>query len=190
MKFVALLGLVSGLAYIVLAIVASGRGRRPLSNAEKTDSVVFAFEQTALLIEGEPTRERMRKLATLCATTALRSFKLEFDYSPESVGRLERAIMIGWGGGEPNMLESVDPRVLVSFGAYIGEVLVRRTNGRWVTGMADNDPGNVLFLASGGDTVSVSPFLLVREKFGNMYGFDLSIAFTALEQKLTELHVA
>ncbi len=189
-KLVALLGLVAGIAYLVLAAVSYGRSRRRSEEAASEGKVVFSFEPTAILVEGEPTDERMRKLSTICASIGRKVFNEEFDYSVDSIARLDRIIVAGWGSEDPSMTVDVDPQVIIACGAYLGEVLVRRTRGRWVTGMTDLDPANVFFLANGDQTVSVSPFLLIRETFANMYRFDLAIAFTALEQKLKELKAA
>lgn len=135
----------------------------------------------------EPTPERMRKLAGLCATIGSRVFGEKFDFSLESVAAVDRAVMRGWGESEP----AADDDVVLSFGAYLGEVLVRHTRGRWVTGLVEGEPGEVLFLAPSDDeAVNFSPFRLVREKFENPYRFDLSIAMTALQQKLKELQAA
>jgi hypothetical protein len=128
----------------------------------------------------------MHKLAAICASTGRRAFGEEFDFTVESVARVDRAIVAGWGEHEGGVSDDV----LLSFGAYLGEVLVRRTRGRWVSGWTEADPAEVLFLGPNDDTVNVSPFRLVREKFEKMYKFDLSIAFTALEQKLKELRAA
>jgi hypothetical protein len=144
--------------------------------------VILSIEDNAL-IEGEITSDRMHKLAGICASIGRRAFAEDFDFTVESITRLDRAITAGWGESD----EDPDPDVLLSFGAYVGEVLVRRTRGRWVSGLTETDPAAVLFLAPNNETVSVSPFLLVREKFGNIYKFDLSIAFIALQQKLKEL---
>ncbi|MEO5928840.1 MAG: hypothetical protein ABIR47_02800 [Candidatus Kapaibacterium sp.] len=184
--YLAILGLIAGGAYIVLAVIAFGRSRRRHADEEiERGRVVLNFEENELL-EGEPTDDRMHKLAAICASLGKRVFAEDFDFTVESIARLDRAIMTGWGESD----EDINPQVLFSFGAYVGEVLVRRTRGRWVSGMTESDPATVLFLGPNDDTVSVSPFMMVREKFDNMYKFDLSIAFTALEQKLKELKAA
>ncbi len=188
-NFLAILGLVAGAAYIVLAIVAFGRSRRRHAELpEVTTGRIILNIEDDMLIDAEPTADRMKKLAAICASLGRRVFGEEFDFTVESIGRLDRAIIRGWGDLEEDQEVSQD--VLLSFGAYLGEVLVRRTRGRWVSGLTDNDPATVLFLGPNDETVSVSPFMLVREKFDNMYKFDLPIAFTALEQKLKELKAA
>jgi hypothetical protein len=185
-NYLAILGLLAGGAYLVLAVVAFNRSRsrhsQPQDEAPPVPRLVLSFEDNPLN-EGEPTPERMKKLAANCATTCRRVFSEELNYTIESIDALERAITMGWGNAE----EEVSHDVILSFGAYMGEVLVRRTRGRWVSGLTDDDPATVLFLGPGDEAVSVSPFLLAREKFTKMYGYDLSIAFTALEQKLREL---
>ncbi len=105
----------------------------------------------------------------------------------ESIARLDRAIVKGWGDSG----EDVSNEVILSFGAYLGEILVRRTRGRWVSGMTEMEPAAILFLgADESDAVSFSPFMLIREKFNNMFRFDLAMALTALEQKLKEANAA
>jgi hypothetical protein len=183
-NYLAILGLLAGGAYLVLAVVAFNRSRHRHDDVSEEDAgrLVLTFEENPL-IEGEPTPERMRKLAGICAAAGRRVFAEDLDYSVESIPRLERAIMIGWGDSDGEISEDV----ILSFGAYVGEVLVRRTRGRWVSGITDSEPASVMFLSPEDDPVSVSPFLMIREKFEKMYAFDLSIAFTALEQKLREL---
>jgi hypothetical protein len=183
----ALLGLVVGVAYLVLAVVAFNRSRHRHSEHDAdrsgSDSVVLNLVANPMVSDGEPTPVRMRKLAGVCVATSRRAFGEDFDYSMESITRLDRAIVKGWGDSDTE----VSNEVVLSFGAYLGEVLVRRTRGRWVSGMTDLEPAAVLFLgADENDVVSFSPFMLVREKFNNMFKFDLSIAVTALEQKLKE----
>lgn len=183
----ALLGLIVGAAYLVLAVVAFNRSRSRHDDESLTQEsgnrVILNLDETPIVIEGEPTHARMRKLATMCVSTSRRAFKEDFDYTMESVARLDRAIVKGWGDSD----EEVSNEVILSFGAYLGEILVRRTRGRWVSGMTDSEPAAILFLgADENDAVSFSPFMLVREKFNNMFKFDLSIAMTALEQKLKE----
>ncbi len=187
MTVVAILALVAGVSYLILAIVVF----RASPRADDVDGhVVFEFEEPAVLIEGEPTDRRMRKLAAICASTGRATFKQPLDYSVESVARVDRMIVTGWGtDAEDTGRRPLNDHVVLVFGAYLGEVLVRRTRGRWVTGLTPDDPGNVFFLNGANDAVSVSPFLLARQKFADMYRFDLAVAFTALEQKLKELNV-
>lgn len=188
MTILAILALVAGTCYVILAIVVYSRSRH---GEEAHGHVVFQFEEPAMLIEGEPTDRRMRKLAAICASTGGRAFTQLLDYSVESITRIDRMIVSGWGErGNEEPSRDIDDHVVLAFGAYVGEVLVRRTKGRWVTGMMPDDPAYVFFISRGNETVSVSPFLLVRRKFTDMYRFDLAMAFTALEQKLRELNVA
>ena len=187
----ALLGLIVGVIYLVLAVVAFNRSRsrhEAHSAADAPgDAVVLNLAANPIVSEAEPTPVRMRKLAAVCVATSRRAFAEDFDYTMESVARLDRAIVKGWGDSS----EEVSNEVVLSFGAYLGEILVRRTRGRWVSGMTDLEPAAVLFLgADENDVVSFSPFMLVREKFNNMFKFDLSIAVTALEQKLKEARAA
>lgn len=185
--YLAILGLVAGCAYLVLAVVAFNRSRARLKEAEAEEGrMILSIEDAVMLVEGESTDTRMRKLATICASLGRSVFAEDFNYSVESLASVDRAIVAGWGNSD----EELNPQVILTFGAYVGEVLVRRTRGRWVSGLTEIEPATVLFLGPNDDTVSVSPFLLVREKFENMYRFDLSIAFTALEQKLKELKAA
>ena len=186
-SILALFGIAVGALYLVLAVVAFNRSRgRHAEQPERSGEVVLSIEENPIRGD-EPTPDRMRKLAALCASVGSQSFGEQFDYSVESISRLDRAIVSGWGESD----EQPEDAIIHSFGAYLGEVLVRRTRGRWVTGLSDSDPANVLFLGPGDDdVVSFSPFMLVREKFAKMYSFDLAIAFTALEQKLKEVRAA
>src|SRR4051812_21968908 len=116
--YLAILGLIAGGAYIVLAVIAFGRSRRrPADEEIERGRVVLNFEENELL-EGEPTDDRMHKLAAICASLGKRVFAEDFDFTVESIARLERAIMIGWGESD----EEINPQVLFSFGAYVGEV--------------------------------------------------------------------
>jgi hypothetical protein len=186
--YLALFGLIVGGVYLVMALVARRRLRAREATAEPEGGrVILSIEDDSSLIEAEPTSDRMHKLAAICASVGRHAFGEDFDFSVESIALLDRAITAGWGEMGNT---SVAADVLLSFGAYLGEVLVRRTRGRWVSGWTEEEPATVLFLGPKDETVNVSPFLLVREKFDNMYTFDLAIAFTALEQKLKELMAA
>lgn len=184
--FLAILGLIAGAAYLVLAVLAFGRTRRRQAASDTQNGRVILEIEDDALIEGETTADRMHKLAAICASIGRRVFAEDFDFTLESIARLDKAIVKGWGEGE----KEYDPDLILAFGAYMGEVLVRRTRGRWVSALTGTDPAIILLLGPNDETVSVSPFMLVREKFENMYGFDLPIAFTALEQKLKELKAA
>ena len=145
---------------------------------------MFPFEE-ALLVEGEPAWDRMGKIAQLCASAVERHFGEKLDFTPESIKVVDRVLLSGWG----NPSEEMPPlNVRVSFGAYIGEILSRRTSGRWVSGITEEEPATILFLDSNDTALaSVSPFQLVGEKLTNPWKFDLSLAWTVLEQKLQEL---
>lgn len=188
--YLALFGLIAGGVYLIIAIVALIRSRGRQAEADPGPGrVILSIEDESALSEGEPTSDRMHKLAAICASIARGTFGEEFDFTVESIARVDRAIIAGWAdAAEAN--KAIPDDVILSFGAYIGEVLVRRTRGRWVSGWTEAEPATVLFLGPKDEAVNVSPFLLVREKFANMYRFDLPIAFTALEQKLKELMTA
>jgi hypothetical protein len=171
--------------YLVVAIITWPQRRRQ-QHAEAGSHPILNITDRSPQLD-EPTPERMRKLAGVFAAIAARTFNETFDFTVESVPAVDRAILAAWGDDAPE----ADPEVVLAFGAYLGEVLVRRTRGRWVSGYSNEDPASVLLLTPGeNDAVNFSPFLMVRAKFANPYGFDLAIAFTALEQKLKELHTA
>lgn len=186
--YLAILGLFVGAIYLVLAVVAfnRSRSRHAESAAVGGGRIILSFEDGRA--DEELTSERMRRMAAICSATGKKVFAENLDYTLESVARLERIIMVGWGESD----EEPKPEVIESFSAYIGEVLVRRSKGRWVTSVGDDYPGMILFLPreEGEEALTVSPFLLIEEKFKNLYGYDLSIAYTALEQKLRELRSA
>jgi hypothetical protein len=185
LNILAIAGIVLGGIYLVLAMIAPRRSQVDATpdGEEAGGKLVLSFEENPL-IEEEPTPERMKKLAAYCASGGRRFFGEELDYSVESIPRLERVIVAGWGKGEDNVSENA----ILAIGAYLGEILVRRTRrGRWVSGITDREPASVMFLSKDDDAISVTPFLLAREKFEKLYSFDLAIAFTALEQKLREL---
>jgi hypothetical protein len=190
LTIIAWVAIAAAALYLVIALVTwPQRRRQRLAEASAPHDghpIVHIAERPPQL--EEPTPDRMRKLAGIFAAIAARTWSEPFDFTIESVAAVDRAIVSGWGDEAPD----VDFDIQLAFGAYLGEVLVRRTRGRWVTGFSDDDPASVLLLLPGRDedAVNFSPFLLVREKFAHPYRFDLSIAFTALEQKLKELQAA
>jgi hypothetical protein len=189
LSIIAWVAIAAAALYLVLALVTWPQRRRQRLEETTTDPdghpILNITDRT--LQQDEPTPDRMRKLAGMFAAIATRVWSEPFDFTIESVAAVDRAILSGWGDEAPD----VDPEVRLAFGAYLGEVLVRRTRGRWVTGFSDDDPATVLLLSPGReDAVNFSPFQLVSEKFANPYRFDLPIAFTALEQKLKELQAA
>ncbi|MBS1911467.1 MAG: hypothetical protein JST22_05740 [Bacteroidetes bacterium] len=188
-NYIAMVGLIAAAAYLAVAALAFNHLRRRRAQGGGADGgrAILAIEDGGL-IEGEVTADRMHKLAAICASIGRKVFAENFDFTPESMAQVDRAIIAGWGAESASA--DVPPMVLLAFGAYVGEVLVRRTRGRWVSGLGADDSATVLLLTPDDDTVNVSPFLLVREKFEHLYKVDLAIAFTALEQKLKELKVA
>lgn len=158
---------------------------RPVDNADNVvEGEDFSPFEDALLTEGEPPWERMGKIARLCVSGVEKHFGEKLDYTPASISQLDRVILSGWGEKKGE----IPLNVSVSFGAYLGEVLARRTSGRWVSGITEEEPASILFLRGGEEAVaSVSPFMLIREKLADPWNFDLSLAWTALDQKLKEL---
>lgn len=65
--------------------------------------------------------------ATFLSTTKQVSQK-DFDGSLASLTELDRVITESWGGSTPQMPQSV----VSTFGAYVGEILIKKTGGRWV----------------------------------------------------------
>jgi hypothetical protein len=146
---------------------------------------VYPFEDQPL-VEGEPTWERMGKLARICVEAVARHFSDELDYSVESIRSVDMLIISGWGPDERR--GTVPLNVRLAFGAYVGEVLSRKTRGRWVSGLSDEEPATLLFLDENDEPiVSISPFALVSEKLDDPYGFDLGLAATVILQRLDEL---
>lgn len=189
LSIIAWVAVAAAAVYLVVALATWPQRRRQhiAESAAMPDSHSILHIKDRSLQPEEPTPDRMRKLAGIFAAIAARIWNEQFDFTVESIAAVDRAILAGWGEDAPE----TETEVMLAFGAYVGEVLVRRTRGRWVTGFSDEDPASVLLLSPGGeDAVNFSPFLMVREKFANPYGFDLPIAFTALEQKLKELQAA
>lgn len=192
-----LLSLIFFVVGIVLFGVAYAARQRVRASAEAAESarisggrILLNIEPTTILTHEEPSDVRMKKLADICATAGRRSFGEELDYSMSSISRIDRVIQRGWG----NTTEQPSPDVVTALGAYIGEVLARNSRGRWVSDLTYLDPATLLFVprnvAPEEDVIRVSPFMMVREKFANMRGYDLSAAFTATEQKLKELNAS
>ena len=163
--------------------------RKGNDTGEQSENVVegqplFPFED-ALMVEGEPAWDRMGKIARFCASVVKKHFGEVLDFTPESLKVLDRVILSGRGGESKGELPL---KVRVAFGAYLGELLVRRTSGRWVSGLEEEEPASILFLDSNDQALaSVSPFMIVGQKLANPWTFDLSLAWTALDQKLKEI---
>ncbi len=152
-----------------------------------SDEPRFGFEGGGL-IEGEPAWDRMAKTAAVCVALARKHFGETLDYSPESLNVVNRIIISGWGteGTDP-----VDPQLTTVFGAYLGEIIVRRTRGRWVSGFSDEEPASILYLGPGDKVqASFSPFMMVREKFNAPLTVNLSVLPSLLEQKVAEAELA
>lgn len=161
---------------------------QPSNSGDAQGQQLFGFED-AVMIEGEPAWERMERIARLCVSAVERHFGESLDFSPESIQKLDRVIVSGWGESVP--AREVPVNVRVSFGAYLGELLVRRSPGRWVSGWSDAEPATVLFLDRKDEMLAnVSPFRLVDQKFTGIYRFDLSVAWSALQQKLQEVGIS
>lgn len=192
-----LLSVVFLVAGVVMFGVAYAAWQHVRASAEAAEAartsggrILLNIEPTTILTHEEPSDVRMKKLADICATVGRRSFGEELDYSVSSISRIDRMIQRGWG----NVGEPPSPDAVTAMGAYIGEVLARNSRGRWVSDLTYLDPATLLFVprnvAPEEDVIRVSPFMMVREKFANMRGYDLSAAFTATEQKLKELNAA
>lgn len=157
------------------------------SESEAADGRQMLGFEDALMVEGEPIWERMGKISNFCVELVEKHFGERLDFTPESIALLDRVIVSGWGTVPPDYLKNVPVNVKVTFGAYLGEILVRGTSGRWVSGFSDERPATILFLDRDDKVLAeVSPFSLVTEKFERMYRFDLAMAWAALEQKLRE----
>lgn len=151
---------------------------------ESGSSSSVAAGGEGILVEGEPTWERMGKLAGLCIAAVERHFGELLDFTPESFQILDRVLTSGWG----TRSESIDPNVVATVGAYVGEMITRRTSGRWVSGVTDDEPGSILYLDRNDEVLlTISPFLFVRQKLEHPYEYDMSVAWAALEQRVREL---
>lgn len=163
--------------------------RKGKDTNESSENVIegqplFPFED-ALMVEGEPAWDRMGKIARFCVSTVEKHFGEVLDFSAESVKVLDRVILSGWGEESQGKI-SLNVRIL--FGAYLGEILARKTSGRWVSGLEEEEPASILFLDKSDQALaSVSPFMMVGQKLANPWTFDLSLAWTALDQKLKEI---
>lgn len=149
-----------------------------------SDEPRFGFEAGGLL-EGEPTWDRMTKVAAICVSLARKHFGETLDYSPESLAVVDRIILSGWG---TDGIENPSTDLTSVFGAYVGEIVVRRTRGRWVSGFSDDEPATILYVGTG-DRVqaSFSPFMMIREKFRDPRGPDLALLPSLLEQIVSEV---
>ncbi|MCC7438714.1 MAG: hypothetical protein IT211_09500 [Armatimonadetes bacterium] len=183
--------LLTGIALFGIAYAAWQRARAN-AEAERISGgrILLNIEPTTILTHEEPSDVRMKKMADICASVGRRSFGEELDYSVASISRMNRMIQRGWGknGAAPS------DNTVTAMGAYIGEVLARNSRGRWVSDLTYVDPATLLFVprnvAPEEDVIRISPFMMVRQKFAKMHGYDLAAAFTATEQKLKELNAA
>src|SRR4051812_11327359 len=74
-NILAILGLIAGVAYLVVAVLAYRRSRgRHVEPDPQAGHVILSIEDEAGLIEGEPTYDRMHKLAAIAASIARRAF--------------------------------------------------------------------------------------------------------------------
>ena len=144
----------------------------------------FGFEAGGLM-EGEPTWTRMSKVAAICVALARKHFGESLDYSPESLNVVDRIILSGWGN---DGVEEPSTDLTTTFGAYLGEIIVRRTRGRWVSGFSDEEPASILYVGTG-DRVQAnfSPFMMVREKFRNPNGLELGLLLNLMTQIISEV---
>ena len=146
---------------------------------------LLSFEE-AVMVEGEPAWERMGKIARLCASAVERHFGEHLDFTPESIKILDRVMLSGWGKAKG--IDEIPLNVRISFGAYLGEILARKTAGRWVSGFTEEEPASILFLDDQDEALTnVSPFHMVHEKLANPWKYDLSLAWAILDQKLKEI---
>ncbi len=133
------------------------------------------------LIAGEPTPDRMVKVAGHCVDLVRTHFGEQLDYSSESIETLDRIVESGWSGGKGSV------ELTTIFGAYFGEVVVRKTRGRWVSGFSPEEPGTILYVGLGDAVLaSVSPFRPVTEKFADPAGFSLATAWSTLMTMLDD----
>ena len=183
--------LLAGVALFGVAYAAWQRARATAEAARISGGrILLNIEPTTILTHEEPSDVRMTKMADICASVGRRSFGEELDYSVASIGRIDKIIQRGWG----TSAQQPSGDTITAIGAYIGEVLARNSRGRWVSDLTYVDPATLLFVprnvAPEEDVIRVSPFMMVRQKFSKMHGYDLAAAFTATEQKLKELNAA
>jgi len=132
------------------------------------------------LIEHEAAHIRMKKIASMFVANAKKNFDKEFDFSATSLELLDEIIEKEWGGKEaPN-------HVIAAFGAYLGEIIKGQSRGRWVSGITEQDPATIMYLPKNEDaeSINISPFMIIRDKFANPDKYSISTAFIAVIQTL------
>jgi tellurite resistance protein len=107
----------------------------------------------------------LARLAESHVESARTIFQWSFDYSEESLEKIDKAIAQFHADG--NTLEST----VVAYGAYVGETIRRLLGGIWV----QDERGVALLDRIGGQDLKASPFSWVQKRFAN--GMDDSIAY-------------
>lgn len=122
----------------------------------------------------------LRRAAEIHVDLAKKSFKYHFDYSEESVAFLDQMIDELWGEEQPVMVEAM----VHVFGAYLGEVIVRRLHGAWV----ENEEGDIqieLHLADGSKMIA-NVFSKTLKRFNNGMEDSLGYYYQGLKRLLQE----
>jgi hypothetical protein len=134
-------------------------------------------------------RKDLGTAATIACAAASNAFKIQLNFTDESVDLLDSMITAGWGntndGGpiSPNLPmeppndfhRSIDQNEFV-LAAYLGELLVRNHLSHWEIDVARHPYPYVVFE----NKKPASPFDLIRAKFSDPSGFRLVTAYNAL----------
>ena len=136
------------------------------------------------LIEHEPANVRMKKVATIFISIVKKDFDLTLDMTYNSINLLDEVISNEWG----YTTKPIPNEVILGFGAYLGEIIKNQSKGRWVSGFSDENPATIFYLPKNeqSDSISISPFLIIRDKFNNHLKYSITTAFDVIMKILEE----
>jgi hypothetical protein len=121
----------------------------------------------------------MKLAAQICEAAARDAFRIELDYSIESLNLLDTAIATNWTDslnlGTPSDTFTV-------FAAYVGEIFVRGFGAQWKEVKADSAVPYLFFRDS---DLKASPFDLVEQKLTQPTAISLHSAAQSLLDELS-----
>jgi hypothetical protein len=116
----------------------------------------------------------LARLAQAHVENAQQSYSTHFDYSADSLKRIDDVIAQFHADGQ-----AAEAAVL-SFGAYVGEAIRRTLGGVWV----QDERGVALLQRVAGKDLSASPFSWVQRRFSNGMTESIAEKYSALRQQV------
>lgn len=118
--------------------------------------------------------DELARMADLCQASSSQYFSVDLDFSGASLALVDALIEKAWPKGDP------DAATWLTWGSYLGEVLVRTLGGEWrVAPLVVNSE-----VALAGGAVVVRPFEEVHHRFHRRPGYELT---TRYEELLSEI---